>query len=509
MAKMSRLYFVALPAISLALSACTQPASSDPDPGGGTGGRGNGTGGRTNPPATGGAPMTGNGGSVTPPAQGGSPGAGGVPGTGGGAVDPDAGPPPGSGGMSGTGGTVPPPDGGNPPPVGACNYTPKENALSKNLKFDRITLMGLPGGDNNRPYNGGITELKFIPGTQDELFITRKGGGLHHYKIAGNTAMLVSNTTVPGVSGREDCGLIGLAVDPDFATNKFLYVGHCVGAAGRQSKFMRYTYNNGMLTDGVEILGIDGGAGNNSWHSVGSMGFDNDKNLWMLHGEFVRGAPAQDLNSNLGKLLRVQPSRMAGMGGFKPATGNPAPNAIYARGLRSPWRGAYHPGKNWYIIGDVGPDPSGWEEINIVTEPGANLGWPNGTCNAGSIACWTTQLRVQKVMDADNLSETNAGRAGRSAWAAAPYGDCGKDQYGGAMTGVALAGDFFKGWVLGITFNDQGGKARDKNLATFTMISGVDQGPDGYLYALKFGKYHQGADGENVANQGLYRIVAE
>ena len=38
------------------------------------------------------------------------------------------------------------------------------------------------------------------------------------------------------------------------------------------------------------------------------------------------------------------------------------------------------------------------------------------------------------------------------------------------------------------------------------MLSAVTQGPDGYLYVTKFGKYHQGAEGESVAAQGLYRV---
>ena len=145
------------------------------------------------------------------------------------------------------------------------------------------------------------------------------------------------------------------------------------------------------------------GAGNNSWHSVGSMGFDKDKNLWMLHGEFVTGAPAQDLGSNLGKLLPGPAQPPGGHGRVHARDGQPGGAAVYARGLRSPWRGAYHPGKGWYFMAEVGPDRSGWEEVNVVTAAGANLGWPGGTCNAGSVACWTTGLRTMKVQDADNV----------------------------------------------------------------------------------------------------------
>jgi hypothetical protein len=402
----------------------------------------------------------------------------------------------GGGGPGGAGGT----------PPAACKYDPLPTALSKKLRFERVTLNGLPAQSNDQPYNGGLTEAKFVPGTTDEILIARKGGGLYHFKIAGDAAMMLGSTNVPNVQGREDCGLIGMTFDPDYATNHLLYVGHCVGAAGRESRFMRYTYQQYRLTDGVQVLAVNGGTSRtNSWHSVGSMGFDNNKNLWMQHGEFVTGDPAQDPNTVLGKLLRVQPSRMAGMGGFTPAMGNPAANPVYARGLRSPWRGAYHPGKNWWIVADVGDAQDSFEEVNVITSPGANLGWPMGTCNAGSVACWSKD-RTMKIDDVDNLSDTYNSRAGRSSWAGPPYGDCGNDRYGGAMTGVILMGDFFKGWVIGMTLNDSGGKARDANLATFTLISSITQGPDGYLYVTKFPKYHQGAT-ENEANMGLYRVA--
>jgi hypothetical protein len=522
------------PALALVAASCSSPEGETP-PGtggsgassGGAGGRGgSGTGGRGGSGTAGGtggssqaggAGGTGTGGSGTGGTTGGATGTGGSAGGAGGSGQTD-GPAgddssvagsggSGTGGAGGSGGSgVPPTDAG--PVSSTCDYAPKANAASRQLRFERVTLTGLPAANNERPYNGGITEAKFLPGTMDELFIVRKGGQVYHYKMSGTSAALVATMMVPNVSGREDCGLIGMAFDPDYATNKFVYFGHCVGAAGRESRFMRYTHNNNMLSDGVQILGINGGGGSsNSWHSVGSMGFDKDKNLWMLHGEFVTGAPAQDMNSNLGKLLRVRPGRTAGMGGFMPATGNPAGNAVYARGLRSPWRGAYHPGKDWYIVAEVGPDPGDWEEVNVVTAPGANLGWPMGTCNAGSIACWRSGLTTMKLQATEDVSDQYSTRAGRSAWAGPPYGDCGNDRYGGAMTGVFLAGDFFKGWVLGVVLNDDGSKNKDVNLGTFTMISSITQGPDGYLYITKFGKYHQGAEGENVANQGLYRVL--
>ena len=510
MTKLSRLLITAIPAVALSIGC--GGGNSDPGGGGTTGGtsggrtggnngsRSGGSGGGTTDPGTGGSNTPGGtGGNVAPGGTGGgAAGAGGAAAGSGGA---------GGGNAGGQGGSTPS-DGPPSPPAGACNYNPTPMALSKKLKFERITLAGLPDANNNRPYNGGITEVKFLPGKPDEFFVIRKGGQVYHYKMAGTNATLVASMMIEEPNGTEDCGLISLEFDPDFATNKLVFFAHCTGQQ-RNSRVARYTYDAGKLNDKQVILTFSAPAGNNVWHSIGSMGFDKDKNLWVVHGEFNTGAPSQSDTSPLGKLMRVVPGRQAGMGGAMPAAGNPGGRPFMAKGLRSPWRASYHPGKDWYFIADVGPDPGDWEELNIVTQAGANLGWPGGTCNAGSLACWRSGLTTMKVMDEGALPENFATRAGRSVWVGAPYGDCGNDKYGGAMTGVTLTGDFFKGWVIGVTLNDSGAKAMDKSLGTFTMLSSVTQGPDGYLYATKFGKYHQGAEGENVGLQGVYRILPE
>jgi hypothetical protein len=519
MTNLSRFLFTAIPALTLAISGCGGGGGNNPgggdETGGSPGGKGGSGGTKTGGITGGGQGGSGGGGSGTGGGSGGSgPSGGGQTGAGGGSggdigSNPDA--PTGTGG-NGQGGNTSPPDSGSetstPPVAGACDYTPTAGALSKNLKFERITLTGLPAANNNRPYGGGITDVKFLPGKADEFFVTRKSGPVYHYKLEGTAATLVSTLAVADMNNEEDCGLISVAFDPDFATNKLVYFGQCTGTA-RNSKVSRYTYDGAKLNDKVSIITFSAPAGGNVWHSIGSMGFDKDKNLWVVHGEFNTGAPAQSDTSNLGKLIRVIPGREPGVGGFKPAAGNPGGAPFYAKGLRSPWRAAYNPAKNWWLIADVGPAPGDFEEVNLVTQAGANLGWPGGTCNAGSVGCWAAGVRTQKIMDADALPDDNATRAGRSVWVGPPYGNCGNDRYGGAMTGVALSGDFFKGWVIGMTFDDAGAKAKDKSLGLFTMISSVIQAPDGYLYATKFGKYHQGAEDENVDAQGLYRIVAQ
>ena len=192
---------------------------------------------------------------------------------------------------------------------------------------------------------------------------------------------------VPTTDAFADCGLISMAFDPDFATNKFVYFGLCTGQYA--SKISRFTYDGNAITDGVDIMKWNGAGGANTWHSVGSMGFDDKKNLWMVHGEFTNTAKAQDLNTNLGKLIRIIPSRMAGVGDYMPAADNPfaaepkPKSALYAYGLRSPWR-AIIDSKGRYIFGDVGNQRN--EEINVVTAKGLNFGWGMSADTSGACA---------------------------------------------------------------------------------------------------------------------------
>jgi hypothetical protein len=77
------------------------------------------------------------------------------------------------------------------------------------------------------------------------------------------------------------------------------------------------------LADAVDIINFSAPQSTSPFHTVGSIGFDKNKNMWMLHGEFYDQNNAQDLNNPLGKLLRFVPSRTPGMGGNTPAAGKP------------------------------------------------------------------------------------------------------------------------------------------------------------------------------------------
>jgi glucose/arabinose dehydrogenase len=469
-------------------------SGGDTGEGGSGGGAPGGAGGRGGASGSGGSVSGGTGGSAgTGGSVGGNGGSGGTP-TDGPKPSPDSGNNPG-------------PDGGNPPPPpGACDYTPKANSTNIKLRAETIQLMGVSTANTNKGQGGpdGITMLKFIPGRGGEFLLLQKRGHVSHMKIeAGSTtATLIKAFDIGGVDITQDCGLISTAFDPNFETNHFVYFGYCNGP--KDSRLVRTTWDGNAFADQQAIMTWNGNNGSNSWHTIGSIGFDKAGVLWVVHGEFTNMSNAQNMNTNLGKLLRMIPNRTAGMGGYDPAPDNPFVNdakprsAIYAAGLRSPWR-AFLNANGQYFIGDVGDRSA--ERILLVTQKNQNFGWggcPAGTTCSPNLTLWRGP---QDPYDGDG-NQVREARAGRLAWAGTQYGDCGNDKYGGALTGVHIFGDFFAGWFRGMVLDDAGRKMKDVNMADLSAVSTVAQSPDGFLYITTYGPY----DSATSERPGMFRL---
>jgi hypothetical protein len=479
--------------ILILVAACNAPGKTS---GGGSraGAPGEEETGGSGPSATGG--KTGSTGGKTG-STGGAPGTGGAVSTGGSGSSADAAPA--VDGPAGPDGGTPAGDSG-PVSAGKCNATPGASAGMLKLAMKPIAITPAGSIDAVGPGKSatGLTEIRFVPGSANEFFVSQKAARLNHFRLEGNNAVLVRRFTVPAVFAEEDCGLISFAFDPDYQTNKYVYAAFCTTA--NKSKVVRYTVGE-TLTDPVDILDFSEPSNTSAFHSIGSIGFDRDKNMWLLHGEFYNAANAQNLSSTMGKLLRFVPGKT---GGATPAAGNPFAGMagksplIYAYGFRSPWRG-FADSKGRFLVGDVGPGTA--EELNLVTMPGQNFGW-NGT-RAGNVAGpgLTTPISTYRIPNDPYEGDGNPvweSRPRRSVWVGVQYEDCGNDKYGGAMTGVYLFGDLFAGWVRGAVIDDTGKKTVDTNLANVSGLSAWAQGPDGYLYALKFGNYGDHLTGEQI-----------
>jgi len=174
----------------------------------------------------------------------------------------------------------------------------------------------------------------------------------------------LSVTEQPG----SEWGLLGLTLDPNFASNHYVYV-YYTAAGGGPNRIVRMIDQNGSgVVDNVLLDAIPAG-GN---HNGGRAKVGPDGMLFATAGESGVGQLAQDLKSLGGKVLRLARD------GSVPAD-NPFPGSfVYSYGHRNPEGIAWHPEGGLYET-ENGPSSSPpfccHDEINLI-QPGVNYGWP-------------------------------------------------------------------------------------------------------------------------------------
>ena len=255
---------------------------------------------------------------------------------------------------------------------------------------------------------------------------------------------------------------------------------------------------------------------------MGSISFDDRGYLWALFGEKTVPDEAQNLDSPLGALVRIEPNRDDDGDGFEPAPGNPlagrgeAGAAIYAYGLRSPWRGALdREGRYW--IGDVGE--LAVEELNVAVDGGENFGWPHaeGPCErdcAGLTDAVTTwdHSGADLYTRQDGLANLTVGEppvalASRVVWVGTAYTDPDHDRYAGLLTGRTVFGDYCAGFVRVAELNDDGTLGVDQPVGHLTTPVAWRQGPDDYIYAISGAACQTDRANPADAPSRLYRAV--
>ena len=178
--------------------------------------------------------------------------------------------------------------------------------------------------------------------------------------------------TLPVVVGAEE-GLVGVAFDPGFARNRWVYVCYTAAAPSRHNRIERFTAagDTARAGSGLAIFEFDDNL--DQVHVGGALRFGRDGKLYAGTGENGEGALSQSLRSTHGKLLRLEPN-----GGipadnpfYKIALGNH--RAIWARGLRNAFAIDVEPRTGRIFVNDVGGDA--FEEVN-EGKAGVNYGWP-------------------------------------------------------------------------------------------------------------------------------------
>ena len=190
-----------------------------------------------------------------------------------------------------------------------------------------------------------------------------------------NGALLPTPFVTLTVDSAGERGLLGIAFDPAFASNHFVYVYYTATTPAIHNRISRFTANGDVAVAGSEIVILDldnlSGATN---HNGGALHFGPDGKLYVAVGENANGANAQSLNNR----ARQDAAASTPTARSRPTTRSSAPppgttarsgRSAFATRSRSP---STRPAREMFI-NDVGQ--STWEEINDGGA-GANYGWP-------------------------------------------------------------------------------------------------------------------------------------
>ena len=242
----------------------------------------------------------------------------------------------------------------------------------------RELLTTLPTGFQEDLVAGGLYEPTSITVAPDgRIFVTEKPYGV---RIIQNGQLLETPFVSLDVERAGERGVEGLVFDPQFTSNRFLYVYYThetpTGSFDRLSRFTADASDPNIAEAGSEVVLIDGiPTSEPGFHNGGVLQFGVDGKLYLGIGDTLNTSYPQDLSKLQGKILRLDvaayPNIIPSDNPFVNTPG--ARGEIWAYGFRNPFTGDMVPGTNRLIVGDVGSDD--WEEINEV-EKGKNYGWP-------------------------------------------------------------------------------------------------------------------------------------
>jgi len=311
----------------------------------------------------------------------------------------------------------------------------------------------------NRPY-----QMEFAP--DGRLFVSQQGGKL---RVIKNGVLLPTPFVTVPVDSTGDRGLIGIAFDPAFNTNHFVYVYYTATTPVSHNRVSRFTANGDVAVAGSEKVLIElADLGTSTLHNGGSIHFGIDGKLYISTGDNVQGAVAQSLTSLLGKVLRLNADGSIPPDNPFASTASGAFRAIWAVGMRNPFTFGIQPGTGRIFLDDVGAMT--WEEIDEGAA-GANYGWPT---TEGP----TTDPRFVSPLFAYNHGSTPTTGC---AIAGGTFYNPAIEEFPAAYVGKYFFGDACGGWIHVL---DPATKTADQFLSAGVGVVDVKTGPDGNLYYL-------------------------
>ncbi len=420
------------------------------------------------------------------------------------------------------------------------------------LLISSAAVAAVPTGFQETTYTStalsAITGLAWAPDGSGRLFILHKSGRVLVATMQGANLVVQGTELVTAVFATEtvhtasECGLIGIAFDPNFVVNRYVYL-FITSPGGTKQQIVRYTDANGVGTARTVIVDDLPTAGQN--HDGGALGFGLDGKLYWAIGDLGNGTGVDaDLTSLAAKVGRANPDGTPV--NDNPFFDGPGPNNeyIWARGFRNPFTFTFQPGTGKLWVNTVGTsyeqifvpsrgDHAGYNDyennqpagyitpVIVYRTNGTNTRTltASGAVRSGGVVTFTTtgthgfrkgeMITVAGVGDASfNGNVYVASTPSSNTWTAAQAGPdsssgggtAATQNLGGSITGGVfydstlfpdeyrgnfLFGDYNSGRLVRATLAADGTVAAvDAWGSGFNQAVDMDVGPDGALYVV-------------------------
>ena len=353
-------------------------------------------------------------------------------------------------------------------------------ALALWLTTSYVQAQNFPEGFSQQLVANGFNQPNVIAFAPDgRIFVAEQGGAL---RVIKNGSLLTAPFVGISVDSEGERGLIGLTLDPNFASNQYVYVYYTVPSTPRHNRVSRFTANGDVAVSGSELVLLDLDPLSATNHNGGSLSFGKDGKLYIGVGENAVPTNAQTLENHLGKILRINADGSIPTGNPFP-TGSVSRQRIWAYGLRNPYTIAIQPGTGKIFVNDVGQNT--YEEINDATTGGLNFGWPNAEGSSSNPAYINPLFSYPH----------GAGDGSGCAITGGTFFNPPTTNYPTSFVGRYFYQDLCNQWINVIDVSGSGATRTPFGTGLAGLPVGLSTGLDGNLYYL------------SLSDNALYRII--